>query len=113
MYVVLNKNLAANMFISFELCHINHYNFGVSSSQQGKTTILEKKHFSNTFVSSAYWSRRCCGEMFCGLKSERVIRVGQFQGKLLVSGKYIDNFLETSTMTFSLIFIKGLSYRNI
>ena len=45
MYVVLNKNLAANMFISFELCHINHYNFGMSSSQQGKTTILVKNTF--------------------------------------------------------------------
>merc|ERR1711923_574099 len=53
-------------------------------------------NLSDTFVSSAYWSKRsgCCGEVFCGQNGERVLRVDQFQGctQVLGSRKYIDNF---------------------
>jgi len=58
-----------------------------------------RENLSDTFVSSAYWSKRrgCCGEVFCGQNGEKVMRIDQFQGctQVLGSKKYIDNFVET------------------
>ena len=58
-----------------------------------------RDNLSDTFVSSAYWSKRrgCCGEVFCGRNGEGVMRVDQFQGctQVLGSKKYVDNFVET------------------